>query len=139
MTTASSSASLQTWSTSTAANAPPGSSAAPSSRTTLGVAAQRALGGPTALALVQTEVEQGRHHPAGAVAVQVDRVDVARLGVAPDEQHVEDPQRAAALEALQSADEPAFEVRLRSEAVEQQLPHESSVTDAPRSRFTRMR
>ena len=105
----------------------------------LGFAAQRALGGATALALVQTEVEQRRHHPAGAVAVQVDGVDVARLGVAPDEQHVEDPQRAAALQALQSADEAAFELGLRSEAVEDQLPHESSVTDAPRPRLTRMR
>jgi len=104
-----------------------------------GVGPERALGGPTPLALVEAEVEQGRHHPSGTVAVQVDGVEVARLGVAPDEEHVEDPQRAAALQALESADEAAFEVRLRSEAVEEQLPHRSRVTDAPRSRLTRMR
>jgi hypothetical protein len=42
-----------------------------------GVGEQRALGRATSRGLVEAEVEQRRHHPAGAVAAQVDRVDVA--------------------------------------------------------------
>ena len=40
------------------------------------VGPERPLGGPAPLALVQTEVEQRRHHAPRAVTVQVDRVDV---------------------------------------------------------------
>ena len=50
-----------------------------------------------------------------------DGVQLAGLGVAADEERVEDAQRASALDPLQGADEPALELGVGAEPVEQEL------------------
>ena len=117
--TASSRARAHSWSTSTAATAAPGSSSPASAcSTSAGRLAERALGGPAAPGGVEPEVEQRAHDPAG-VAVQSHGHQLAGGGVPLHEQHVEDAQRASALDPLESADEPALEVRVRAESVDE--------------------
>ena len=91
------------------------------------------------LGLVQAEPEQRPDHPARTLGVQVDGDDVAGLGVAPDEEDVEDPQGAAALHAFEGTNELALESGPGAESVQQELRHDQSVTDARWPRLTRMR
>jgi hypothetical protein len=85
------------------------------------IAAQRALGRMAALALVEAEVEELRDEPAGAAAAHVDGVQLAGLGVAADEERLDDAQCTPALGPLERADQLPLVLRCRGESVEQQL------------------
>ena len=85
------------------------------------VAAQRALGGAAASVGVQAELDERRDEPAGSACAYLDGAQLAGLGVALEEERVEDAQRAAALDPLQSTDQLALELGVRAEPVEQEL------------------
>ena len=62
-----------------------------------------------------------RRDDAAAVSTEIDRNELAGLLIARYEKRLEDPQRAAALDSLQSADQPALEVSARPESVHQEV------------------
>ena len=82
---------------------------------------ERALRGSPSRGRFEPEAEQGGHDPARALALQVDRHELPGVGIGGDEERLEDPQRAPALDPLQGSHEPAFEVGARSEPVGEQL------------------
>ena len=110
---------------STAASPAPGSSPAPSSRSGLAPHHRPDRRGrarsPGPAGGAQPEVEEPRHHAAGAASLRADGDELARRLVALHEQHLDDAQGAAALEALERADELALEPRARGEPVHDEL------------------
>ncbi len=85
------------------------------------VVGERALGRLLPLGRVEAEAEERPDRASGAAAAEVDRRDLLGVRVALDEERAEDPQRAAALEALERADEAAFERRPGREGVDQEV------------------
>ena len=61
-------------------------------------------------AQVESEAEQGGRDAARALALQIDRHQLSVLSIGGDEEGLEDPQCAPALDPLQGAQELAFEV-----------------------------
>ena len=86
---------------------------------------QRLLGRPAPLVLVEPEADQRLDQAARPAAAQVDGGELAGLGVARDEQGLDDPERVTGLHALERAHEAALEAGVGGEAVEEQL-HGSS-------------
>jgi len=106
--TASSSARAHLCSTSTAAIAVPGASAAQRSQHGAAIGAERSLGRALPLAGAQAEAHQRCDQAARTAAAQVDGDELAAPGVAADEEGLDDSQRASGLHALDRAHEPAF-------------------------------
>ena len=117
----------------------------------VGPLAERAPGGAPPFARIEPEADERRHEAAGGAALQVERGELAGIGIAHDEEDVEDAQRAAALDPLQGAEQPALELGARAEGVDHQLdprraglvvvlhPHERSSGSRPAMRAPTLR
>ena len=55
------------------------------------------------------------------MALQVDRQELTGVGIARDEDRVDDPQRASALNPLERTDQPTLEVGIRAKSVDKEL------------------
>src|SRR5215208_6287713 len=86
-----------------------------------GVLGQRALREPSTLAGCEAELQQCDDRPVPDAGGQVERRQLAGLGIACDEQRVEQPRLARRLHALDGACDAALEARTRREAGERQL------------------
>ena len=124
--TASSSAPAHTCSTSVATTAAPGASVSPSART----AAARGSSGPSPSArrvARRRSPGSSRKPSSGATSPPAERPSSSiaaswpESGSRSDEEHVDDAQRAAALDPLERADEPALELGAGAERVDHQL------------------
>ena len=83
--------------------------------------AKRFLAHPAPFARVEPEAEQWRHERPFSAPATLDRDKLGGVGIAHDEQHVEDPQGPAALDPLDRADQPALELGSRRESIDEQL------------------
>jgi hypothetical protein len=96
---------------------------------------ERTLGRTASLCGVETETEQRGDDAGGAVALQLDRHELTGIGIARHEERVENPYRTSTLDPLQRADEPALEVGVRSEPVDEELcrlsGHDAGVCPRP--------
>jgi hypothetical protein len=87
-----------------------------------GRAFQRSARRDRAFSLVQAKAEQLREHPTGRAAPKGHRGELAGFGLTPQEERIQDPHGAAALDALEGADQLPFEPRFGTKPVRQELP-----------------
>jgi YrhK-like protein len=95
---------------------------------TVRTALEGALGRAASGRRVQPEVEQRRHGPIRPIGPQIDRDELARVGIARDEEPVEDAQGALDLDPLERADQLALEIGVGAESVHEELPWGTRLT-----------